>query len=152
MSAIASIPTAARSLRILHVVPTYYPAVRYGGPIRSVHGLATALVRRGHEVHVYTTSVDGPDDLNVPLGQPVNLDGVWVHYFPVPALRRLYWAPQLATTLKSTVGGFDVVHLHSIFLWPTWAAARVAGRAGVPYITAPRGMLVREMIRKRTPG
>jgi len=149
MSAMTSIPTAARSLRILHVVPTYYPAVRYGGPIRSVHGLATALVRRGHEVHVYTTSVDGPDDLNVPLGQPVNLDGVWVHYFPVPALRRLYWAPQLATALKCTVGGFDVAHLHSIFLWPTWAAARAAGRAGVPYITAPRGMLVREMIRKK---
>jgi glycosyltransferase involved in cell wall biosynthesis len=149
-SVVASLPTAARSLRILHVVPTYYPAVRYGGPIRSVHGLATALVRRGHEVHVYTTSVDGPDDLDVPLGTAVNLDGVAVHYFPVGALRRLYWSPQLGRELSRTAGGFDVVHLHSTFLWPTWAAARAAARSGVPYIACPRGMLMRDMIRKKS--
>ena len=46
-------------MKILHVVPTYYPAVRYGGPIRSVHGLASALAAQGHDVHVYTTNVDG---------------------------------------------------------------------------------------------
>jgi glycogen synthase len=46
-------------LRILHVVASYYPAVRYGGPIRSVHGLAAALARHGHDVHVYTTNVYG---------------------------------------------------------------------------------------------
>lgn len=149
MSVMESIPAAVRSLRILHVVPTYYPAVRYGGPIRSVHGLATALVRRGHEVHVYTTSVDGEKNLDVPLGKPVNLDGVAVHYFPVPNLRRLYWSPELGRQLRSSVSSFDVVHLHSIFLWPTWAAARAAARAGVPYITAPRGMLVRDLIERK---
>ncbi len=80
-------------LRILQVVPTYYPAVRYGGPVRSVHGLSAALARRGHEVHVYTTNLDGPNDLDVPLDTPVDLDGVKVHYFDVPGLRRLHWSP-----------------------------------------------------------
>ena len=37
-------------MRILHVTPTYLPAVRYGGPIRSVHGLAKAQAARGHDV------------------------------------------------------------------------------------------------------
>ena len=54
-------------MKILHVVPTYYPAVRYGGPIRSVHGLASALAAQGHDVHVYTTNVDGKGVLPVPL-------------------------------------------------------------------------------------
>ena len=69
-------------MKILHVVPSYYPAVRYGGPIRSVHGLARALVSRGHDVHVYTTNVDGPKDADVPIGNAVDLDGVSVSVFP----------------------------------------------------------------------
>ena len=63
-------------MRLLHVVPSYYPATRYGGPIRSVHGLCTALVKQGHEVHVFTTNVDGDSD--VPMECPVDLDGVKV--------------------------------------------------------------------------
>jgi glycosyltransferase involved in cell wall biosynthesis len=141
--------TATRRMRILHVVPTYYPAVRYGGPIRSVHGLAAALAARGHDVHVYTTSVDGDRDLDVPDGQAVDLNGVSVHYFRVPALRRLYWSPVLRRALRKTVGSFDIVHLHSVFLWPMWAAARQAARAGVPYFVAPRGMLIRDMIQRK---
>jgi glycosyltransferase involved in cell wall biosynthesis len=137
-------------LRILHVTPTYYPAVRYGGPIRSVHGLASALVRRGHDVHVYTTSMDGDSDLDVPLDKAVDLDGVAVRYFPVPALRRLCWAPAMRAQLRATISAFDVVHIHSVFLWPTWATARESVRAGVPYVLAPRGMLIRETIARKS--
>jgi glycosyltransferase involved in cell wall biosynthesis len=142
--------TGSRPLRILHVVPSYYPAVRYGGPIRSVHGLAAGLVRRGHEVDVYTTSMDGDQDLDVPLGKAVILDGVAVHYFQVPFLRRLCWSPALGRQLRKSISHFDVVHLHSVFLWPTWAAARAAARARIPYIATPRGMLVRDLIGRRS--
>lgn len=141
---------AAAPRRILQVVPTYYPAVRYGGPIRSVHGLASALVRRGHEVHVYTTNMDGPGDLDVRTDAPVDLDGVRVHYFPVPALRRLAWSPAMGRRLRESTAGFDVAHLHSVFLWPLDAAARAATRAGVPYLLAPRGMLLRDVIGRRS--
>jgi len=136
--------------RILQVVPSYFPAVRYGGPIRSVHGLSSALVRRGHEVHVFTTSLDGPLDLDVPHDRPVRLDGVHVHYFPVPALRKLAWSPAMGRALRREVAGFDVAHLHAVFTWPLQAAARAARRAGVPYLLAPRGMLVRDMIDGRS--
>src|SRR5271169_4056294 len=74
---------AGAPLRLLHVVPTYYPAVRYGGPIRSVHALCASLVRRGHQVCVYTTNVDGGANSDVALGEPVDMDGVVIHYFPV---------------------------------------------------------------------
>jgi glycosyltransferase involved in cell wall biosynthesis len=137
-------------MRILQVVPTYYPAVRYGGPVRSVHGLAKALVRRGHDVQVYTTSVDGDQDLDVQLGKAIELDGVQVLYFGVPALRRLYWAPALGRKLRESVSEFDILHLHSVYLWPTWAAARAARLLGVPYFISPRGMLVADLIRKKS--
>jgi glycosyltransferase involved in cell wall biosynthesis len=145
----AAVPFAA-PLRVLHVVPAYYPAVRYGGPIRSVQALCASLARRGHRVSVYTTNMDGDQDSDVPLDRPVDLDGVLIHYFSVPALRRLFWSPGLARRLRKSVCQFDLVHLHSIFLWPTYAAARAAKRAGVPYLMSPRGMLVGDVIRRKS--
>lgn len=136
-------------MRILHVVPSYFPAVRYGGPIQSVHGLCKALAARGHVVEVFTTNVDGPHNSTVPLGVPVDMDGVKVWYFSVPALRRLYWSPGMGKALRQRLGSFDVVHTHSVFLWPTWVAARVARQRGVPYLMAPRGMLVSDLIRRK---
>ena len=137
-----------QSLRILHVVPTYLPATRYGGPIVSVHGLCRALAARGHDVHVFTTNVDGDGTSDVPLGVAVPLDDVKVHYFASP-FRRLYYSPAMRTALR-TVGEFGVVHLHSVFLWPTYAAARAAERARVPYVVSPRGMLVPELIDRKS--
>ena len=136
-------------MRLLHVVPSYLPAVRYGGPIFAVHALCAALARHGCEVTVFTTNVDGPDESAVPLDAPVLMDGVTVRYFPSPWLRRLYYAPAMARALQAECGGFDAVHLHSVFLWPTWAAARAAMHAGVPYLLSPRGMLVQDLIARK---
>ena len=137
-------------MRILHVVPTYYPAVRYGGPIFTVHGLCRALAARGHELHVFTTNVDGPGITDTPVATPVHLDGVQIRYFPCPLLRRLYWSPALGQALHREIGKFRVVHLHSVFLWPTWAAARAARNVGTPYVLSPRGMLVKDLIARRS--
>jgi glycosyltransferase involved in cell wall biosynthesis len=137
-------------MRILHVVPSYIPAWRYGGPVKSVHGLCKGLAKIGNEVHVFTTNVDGPQRLSVPLGVPVDMDGVQVTYFASDRMRRLYWSPDMGRALYEQVPGFDVLHLHSIYLWPTTAAARVARKCGVPYVLAPRGMLVGELIRRKS--
>ncbi|HEV8577588.1 MAG TPA: glycosyltransferase [Thermoanaerobaculia bacterium] len=136
-------------MRILHVIPTYLPAWRHGGPVLAVHGLCKALVARGHEVTVFTTNVHGDGTLDVPLGKPVHIDRVAVQYFPVRLPRRLYFAPGLRKTARDSIHRFDVVHLHSVFLWPTSAVARAAERAGIPYVLSPRGMLVPELIRSR---
>lgn len=136
-------------MRILHVVPTYLPATRYGGPIYAVHGLCRALVARGHDVSVFTTNVDGRRESAVPVGEDVSLDGVRVRYFP-SELRRLYFSRGLKRALAAEVKAFDAVHLHSVFLWPTYAAARAAAAANVPYVISPRGMLVPELIRERS--
>lgn len=142
-------PASQHRLRILHVVPTYYPAVRYGGPIRSVHALCASLARRGHDVTVYTTNLDGPGESAVPLQTAVPLDDVQVYYFRVPALRRLHFSPDMQRHLAATVDSFDVIHLHSVYLWPTYAAARLAERARIPYVVSPRGMLIRDVIRRK---
>src|SRR5262245_40352211 len=142
--------SSAARMRILHVVPSYQPATRYGGPIYSVHGLARAQARCGEEVHVFTTNIDGPGESSVPLGEPVELDGVTVWYFPCSTGRRLCRSSVMGGSLRERVSDFDVLHLHSVFLWPTLAAARAARKAGVPYVLAPRGMLVADLIRRKS--
>lgn len=112
-------------MKILHVVPTYLPATRYGGPIHSIHGLCSALVRGGHDVHVATTNVDGPGESDVPLHEPVLLDGVCVRYSSSGFGRRLYYSRAMGRFLRSTASAYAVLHLHSVFLWPTLAAAGV---------------------------
>jgi glycosyltransferase involved in cell wall biosynthesis len=138
------------NMRVLHVVPTYLPAVRYGGPIYSVHALCRALASRGHDVHVYTTNVDGAVVSKVPLTEPVVLDGVKVRYFTCGLGRRLYRSPEMGRAFADDLTRFDVLHLHSVFLWPTLAAARAARKVNMPYVLAPRGMLVGALIERKS--
>lgn len=137
-------------MKILHVLPAYFPAVRYGGPIFAVHSLCRELVARGHAVDVFTTSIDGPHNSDVPLGEPVSLDGVQVRYFSSPGLRRLFRAPAMARALDVNIKTYDVVHLHTLYQWPTWTAACAARAHNVPYVLSPRGMLVKSLIRQRS--
>ncbi|MDQ3279835.1 MAG: glycosyltransferase [Acidobacteriota bacterium] len=136
-------------MRILHVVPTYLPARRYGGPIVAVHGLCKALVARGHEVDVITTNVDGDRTLDVPVATPVNLDGVRVRYYPSP-FRRLYWSPEMRKAFAADMQQYDVMHSHAVYLWPGIAATKAARKANVPYVISPRGMLVPELIQQKS--
>lgn len=129
-------------------MPSYWPAHRYGGTVTAVHGLCKALATLGHRVVVVTSNADGRSTLDVPVGRPVIVDGVEVHYFPL-RFYRLCYSPAMQAALPGLVAAADVVHLHSVFLWPTWAAARAARRRHVPYVVSPRGMLIASLIRRR---
>lgn len=136
-------------MRIAQIVPSYLPGHRYGGPIASVHGLSRALVRRGHEVDVWTTDMDEGQRLEVPLGERVEIDGVGVRYFQTRGPARVRWAPELASALEQTVGDYDLVQAHGVFVATTSRALSVAQRAGVPTVLSPRGMLMSSMLEAR---
>lgn len=136
-------------MKIAHVIPTYVPAYRYGGPIRAVHGLARAQAAAGHEVEVFTTDGDGDQRLAVPTDRVVELDGHRVHYSRRRFPRRIAYAPALRRGLARRLPELDVVHLHSVFLWPTAVAGRLARSARKPYLVSPRGMLDRDLVARR---
>ena len=136
-------------MRILHVIPTYVPAVRHGGPVRAVHQLARELQGRGHELSVFTTDIDGAGRLDLPTDRDLRLNGVRVRYFRAAAPLRLARAPEMARALAAEAGSFDLVHVHSLFLWPVGAATRAAESAGTPWLLAPRGMLVKSLVARR---
>src|SRR5688572_6958558 len=127
-------------MRVLHVSAYFAPAFQYGGPPRSILGLCRALQRVGVDVEAFTTTADGKGELPAaPHGQLY--EGVPVRYFPRAFPRRFFGVRGLAAALREACRGCDLLHVHGLWNIPAWTAARVARRAGVPYILSPRGML-----------
>jgi glycosyltransferase involved in cell wall biosynthesis len=126
-------------MRILHVIADLAP--RCGGPPRACLGMARALASRGHEVTIYTTNQDGPGVLDVPLDTPVIDQGVRIRYFPVQTPR--FWATSwpMRRTLYTELPGFDLVHIHSLYLFHDWAAAAACRHWDIPYVIRPHGTL-----------
>ena len=137
-------------MKILHVVPTYLPAYRYGGPIQSVHSLNKWLTRAGAEGTVFTTAIDGPVDLDVAFNMPVDRDGVRVTYFRPGRPRAWFYSPDLRRALRERAREFDIVHITSVFLAASSLGARAAQAADKPYLISPRGSLMRAPLEKRS--
>ena len=101
---------------------------------------------------VATTNVDGPGVLDVPLDRPVPMDGVDVWYFPIQRPRWYHFSAPMGRALSRLVRESDVVHIHSIFLWPTTVAAFWCRRIGVPYVVHVTGSLDPVRLAKRYEG
>ena len=136
-------------MRVLHIIPSYMPAYRYGGPIWSVHSLNKWLVKQGVDVTVYTTNIDGKGTLNVPTNTEALLDGVKVYYFPI-TIRGWQYAHDLQKALAKNAGLFDVVHITSVFLSASSLGSYYAKKFKKPYIISPRGSLMKEPLGKKS--
>ena len=136
-------------MRILQVVPCFPPAYAFGGPVKVVYQISKELVRRGHEVTVYTTDAkDFNSRVNL---EPVKfVDGIKVYYFRNLTLMlvkkfKLFITPQLVLHAKSEVGKFDIVHLHEYRTFQNILVAHYAKKHDVPYVLQAHGSLPRIM-------
>lgn len=131
-------------MKILCVIPSYYPAFKYGGPIASVHNLNKVLVKKGIDVMVYTTNVGLKDKVLV--NKEVDIDGVKITYFDFFKIFEFLgptgWQFSIFLTkvLKRTIPDFDLVYISAIWNYPTAATAYYCRKYKKPYIIAPRGV------------
>jgi glycosyltransferase involved in cell wall biosynthesis len=151
-------------VRILFVAPGYKPATRFGGPILSVAAVAEELVRRGHQVYVFTTNANLDETLDVAPNVPVDVEGVQVWYFErqeplqslfplLPYLARsmgFLYSPKMARALEDFVPQVDLVHTHLPFIYPTFAGARAAYRHQKPLFYHQRGVFDPERLKFRS--
>jgi glycosyltransferase involved in cell wall biosynthesis len=118
-------------MRILHVVGSLDP--RYGGPSTTVPRMCSALAARGHHVELLTTGPGGRVEATV--------DDVTVVRQRLHQPRSWAASAGLGRWLRRRVRDFDVVHVHNLYLFHTWWAARCCRRARVPYVISPHGTL-----------
>src|ERR1700687_10319 len=127
-------------MRILHVIASLAP--RYGGPSVACPALCSELVRRGHEVSIYTTDVDGRGHL-----PPANVGAQGSskgpgRMFPGWTFPPEYkFSPALARALKENIKSFDIAHIYSMFIFSATAGGRACREKGVPYLLHPHGTL-----------
>lgn len=126
-------------MKILHVASDLSP--RQGGPAKLAPEMCRALARRGHEVALYTTNFDIDGVLDVPLDRPVTDGGYTTRYFPVSWPRRWKFSRPLGQAIRAEIGGFDIVHIHNLYLYHTWVTAHYCRKYGIPYLVSPHGTL-----------
>lgn len=129
-------------MRVAHVIPTL--ALRTGGPPVAVVESCRALNAVGVETAIFTTDLreaaSAPShDRSSPHRWPEGAEALDVRLFEARPPYRLAFSPALNSALARDARAFDVVHIHSLFLFPQFAAYRAAARTGVPYVVAPRG-------------
>jgi len=137
-------------MKILHIIPSYFPAYRHGGPVLSVHTINKWLTKLGVDVTVYTTNIDGSELLDVPLNEEVDVDGVKVFYFPL-SFKIWEYSTLMHKALKKNLKNFDLVHITSVFLSASALGSYYAKQYGVPYLISPRGSLMKEPLSMKSP-
>jgi len=133
-------------MNLLHVVPYYAPAWRYGGAVRAVTDLTRAQAAAGHRVCVLTTDALGP-------GQRVDALTETIDGVAVTRVRNRSAALRDRLNLSTPAGiapaaerlirdhAIDAVHCHELRTVENLRVAAVANRLGVPLLVSPHGTL-----------
>lgn len=111
-------------LRIAQVAPYLHPHV--GGVESHVEGVSAELARRGHEVTVFTSRLEGSAPSEVRDGYLIRRVRQAANLFTTPV------TPALVRELEPDA--FDVVHAHSPPPLTSWFAARACRRSGTPFV------------------
>ena len=150
-------------MEIIFVTSAYKPAYRFGGTVTSISAVAEGLARRGHHITVLTTNCNADEDLDVPLNEPVQVDGVTVWYFKryEPIKKYFWWSrylsqtsgymvtPDMIPVLKSLLPTCDVVHTQMPCTYMTRAAFLLARQARKPLFYSQRGMFHPDQLKYR---
>ncbi|MBU1109747.1 MAG: glycosyltransferase [Candidatus Riflebacteria bacterium] len=126
-------------MKILHLISSL--ASRFGGPSKACIEMADAVNKLGHEVSIYSTTMDGKNDLSKAdfcdkLSEKIDLQLFQVNW-------PRFWIPSLsmARALKKKIKEFDIVHIHSLYLFHNLVGAYYCRTFCIPYIIRPHGTL-----------
>lgn len=137
-------------MKILHISPSYYPAVQFGGPIRSVHALNLALVGEGAQVTVMTTNAGLRNRTDIPSATPLITEGIPVTYYPYRGYEHYNFSLSFLRAVFREVPKYDVVHITAVWNFPVLAAGLACLWHGKPFVLSPRGTLYAETIAHRS--
>ncbi len=132
-------------MKILEVSHSFVPCYKAGGVVRVVYELSKILVKKGHDVTVFTT--DGCDNrLNVITNKSVLTEGINVYYFKnISNLFRIKWKiatpPIFFLKVRNGLQDYDLIHLHEYISVLNIIVYYYAKRYKIPYIVQAHGSL-----------
>ena len=130
-------------MNVAHVVPSFYPATAYGGPLESVYALCRSVGSAGCRVRVLTTDADGRRTIDT---VEKDKDIVLAENVEIRYCKR-WWpesiSPSLLSSLHTVVSWADVVHLTAVYSFPTIPTLKICKAMKKPVVWSPRGALER---------
>ncbi len=126
-------------IRVLSIIRTAAP--ESGGPI---HGLLSQQAQLKARVQFNIVSLDAPDsDFIKTFPMPLNALGVVEGKGDKrnPFSKHYKYSPYLIPWLKQNIRNYDVILVHGLWNYATYAASRVLPTGGVPYFVFTHGMM-----------
>jgi glycosyltransferase involved in cell wall biosynthesis len=131
-------------MNILKVIGSFYPPFSSGGAAIVAHDISNALVKKGHEVTVYTTNALSRDSLFHSEQNPIFVDGAKVYYFNnliyKPSVY-ICFSEELVKAVKENIVDYDLIHLHEYRSYISLAVGYYAKKHHIPYVLQAHGQL-----------
>jgi glycosyltransferase involved in cell wall biosynthesis len=123
-------------MRITHITPYMHPTA--GGPPVVVDCLSRELTNRGHVVRVLTSDLfsNGNFEWTSASERNYQLD-IYSAGWP----SRFTFSRKFSEGMRLAVQNADIVHIHTLWTYASFGAARACQASKVPYLVMPHGML-----------
>lgn len=138
-------------MKVLIVIPSFTECI--GGPMQMITTLSKYYRKAGHEVSIATTNWDCNGIVNIETDIFHEYKDYKIIYFKYiqskfRLINQFCFSLSMYNFFKKHLREYDVVHTHSVFLFPTFAAAYWAHQHKVPYFITPHGILQKELLSK----
>jgi glycosyltransferase involved in cell wall biosynthesis len=124
-------------LKILFVIPYFFPYLRYGGPVTATYSVLKELSRRGHDITVVTTVVGRA---KTPAIMTYDTGGLTVNYLQGFA-EGVFFSPRLVRLLPR-IRGHNLVHLNSYRNFPCDIVHLWARKERIPTVISAHGSIL----------
>jgi len=128
-------------IKVTLIIPSFYPATVYGGPIFSTLHTCQELAKLDDiSINVSTTNTNMYSKLDVEVNEDIKFeDNFHVKYYDETKVDK--FSLQLFTHVWKDIKASDVVHIQSIFNTPTPISLVYAKLFRKPIVLSPRGSL-----------
>lgn len=127
-------------MNVCIVIPSFYPAVIYGGPIFSTLSTCEELAKfENFNVTVVTTNTNSDRRLDVATNKWISLKNFRVKYYNETVIGK--FSLQLFVNLWRDIKESDVIHIQSVFSLSTPWALLLSKFNKKPVLFSPRGSL-----------
>jgi len=126
------------------VIPVFSPPKLFGGSQRVAYLVSKGLVKKGHEVVIYTSDMS---NLQERVGKFIeNINGVTIVHFRnispfLSRKTRIIITPEMTKSLEIEIKNFDIIHVHEARSFQHLVVWWLARKKGVPYVVQAHGNL-----------
>jgi len=132
-------------MKILQVTNFFKPSFEAGGVTRVAYSISKQLVKRGHEVTVFTTNRSSKN-INIETNKLLNMEGMKIYYFE--NLRKYFpiEIPPIPYYLliinKDEFKNYDIIHIHEHRTLLAIIVSHYARKYSIPYVIQPHGSIL----------